>query len=210
MKYLLSVLLALAMLAKLSVAQSPAQPGHFDYYVLNLSWSPEFCATRASSPQCATHPGFVLHGLWPQNRDGTWPANCPSQATAPTNPSAWLKMTPDLSLISHEWSKHGTCTLLNGDAYFALAKKAFESVTVPPLFSRLDHEIAMRPEEIVNMFLAVNPSLSADNLNLSCGNNHLTAIEVCLSKDLDPVRCTALRGCRANSVKITPERIASR
>lgn len=210
MRYFLSVLAVLSLLSMSATAQAPAEPGHFDYYLLNLSWSPEFCATLASSPQCAAHPGFVLHGLWPQNRDGSWPANCSSHAPAPTNPSAWLDMTPDLSLISHEWSKHGTCTLLGGDAYFAQAKKAFQAITIPPLFAKLDHEIAMQPAAIVDLFLEVNPSLSAEDLNLSCGNNHLTAIEVCLSKDLRPVSCTALRRCRANSVKITPERSSRR
>jgi len=186
------------------VAQKPAEPGHFDYYLLNLSWSPEFCATLSSSPQCAAHPGFVLHGLWPQNSDGTWPANCNNHQPAPSEPSAWLAMTPDLSLIEHEWSKHGTCTLLSGDAYFAQAQEAFRSVTIPPLFTGLDHEVAMKPDEIVNLFLAVNPGLKAENLNLSCGNNRLTAMEVCLSKDLRPVSCTALRRCRANVVKVAP------
>jgi ribonuclease T2 len=199
----------LAFLSRPATAQAPAERGHFDYYLLNLSWSPEFCATLASSPQCAAHAGFVLHGLWPQNRDGSWPANCISTAPAPTDPAAWLDMTPDRSLISHEWSKHGTCTLLSGDAYFTLARKAFQSVAIPSLFSNLDHEIAMTPVAILDLFLQANPSLSATDINLSCGNNHLTAIEVCLSKDLRPVSCTALRSCRANSVKITPQKFST-
>ena len=32
-------------------AQEQAAPGEFDFYLLNLSWSPEFCATH-SSPEC--------------------------------------------------------------------------------------------------------------------------------------------------------------
>jgi ribonuclease T2 len=123
-------------------AQSAAEPDHFDYYLLNLSWSPEFCATLASSPQCIAHPGFV---------------------SGPTNPAAWLDITPDLSLISHEWTKHGTCTLLSGDEYFAQARTAFHSVTIPPLFTKLDHELAMKPDAIVNPFVEVDPSLSRAN-----------------------------------------------
>jgi ribonuclease T2 len=113
-------------------------------------------------------------------------------------------------LLAHEWSKHGTCTLLSGDTYFAQARKAFQAVVIPEVFSKLDHEIAMKPDAIVDLFVQANPSLSADSLNLSCGNNHLTAMEVCLSKDLRPASCTALRRCRANSVKITPRQSATR
>jgi ribonuclease T2 len=37
---------------------------------------------------------------------------------------------------------------------------------------------------------------------VSCGNNNLTAIEVCLDKSLHPVPCTAIRSCRANTVRV--------
>src|ERR1700729_345831 len=54
----------------------PASPQNFDYYLLNLSWSPEFCYSHPSATECAGRPAFVLHGLWPQNTDGTYPQNC--------------------------------------------------------------------------------------------------------------------------------------
>ena len=48
--------------------ESPVATGSgFDYYLLNLSWSPEFCYSHPNAPECASHPAFVLHGLWPQN-----------------------------------------------------------------------------------------------------------------------------------------------
>lgn len=190
-------------------AQNPAEPGHFDYYLLNLSWSPEFCAKLASSPQCAAHPGFVLHGLWPQNRDGSWPANCVTHAAGPTNPSAWLDITPDLSLIAHEWTKHGACTTLNGDTYFTIARQAYHSITIPQRFLEVDHEITMTPDEILGQFLQANPSLSSGDINLDCEKDHLAAIEFCFGKDLRPVSCTALRACQAKTVKITAQ-IAAR
>lgn len=204
MKHVLLVLATPVLLSMCASAQAPAEPGHFDYYLLNLSWSPEFCAKLASSPQCASHPGFVLHGLWPQNRDGSWPANCPTHAPGPTNPSAWLDITPDLSLIAHEWTKHGACTTLDGDTYFMLARQAYHSITIPQRFLEVDHEMTMTPDEILGQFLNGNPSLLSGNLNLDCENDHLTAIEFCLGKDLRPVSCTALHACQANAVKIAP------
>ena len=196
----------LAALSGTARGQQPAEPGHFDYYLLNLSWSPEFCATLASSPQCAMHSGFVLHGLWPQNRDGTWPANCVTHAPGPTNPAAWLDITPDLSLITHEWTKHGACTTLNGDTYFMLARQAYHSIAIPSRFVTVDRQITMKPEEIVDLFLRANPSLSAEDINISCENEHLSAVEVCLSKGLLPVSCTALKPCQASAITITPQK----
>ena len=51
----------------------PAAP--FDYYLLSLSWAPNFCASHQSdhSSECAAgnHAAFVLHGLWPQSNSRT-------------------------------------------------------------------------------------------------------------------------------------------
>ncbi|HEY6965418.1 MAG TPA: hypothetical protein VI407_09380, partial [Erythrobacter sp.] len=48
-------------------------------YTLALSWSPEFCRTRADDPahavQCSGENGsfgLVVHGLWPESAKG-WP-----------------------------------------------------------------------------------------------------------------------------------------
>ena len=57
------------------------KPGLFDFYVLVLSWSPEYCASAGGSDpqQCSVGRklGFVLHGLWPQYNRG-YPSNCSS------------------------------------------------------------------------------------------------------------------------------------
>src|SRR5271168_3146820 len=60
--------------AALALEPTATQP--FDYYLLNLSWSPEFCATHPTATECAQHPAFVLHGLWPQNTAGPFPQHC--------------------------------------------------------------------------------------------------------------------------------------
>src|SRR5690606_37710233 len=54
--------------------------GEVDYYVMALSWSPNWCAPQVDargSPQCdgSTDFGWVLHGLWAQHEDG-WPQDC--------------------------------------------------------------------------------------------------------------------------------------
>ena len=88
----------------------------FDYYLLNLSWSPEFCHSHPDAPECATHSTFVLHGLWPQNYDGTYPENC-SSASGPSDPAAYRDIYPDQGLLQHEWRTHGTCSGLSADPF---------------------------------------------------------------------------------------------
>ena len=190
-----------------SAAKSHKHPSHspakFDFYLLNLSWSPEFCLTHHGNKQCALHSTFVLHGLWPQNNDGTWPQNC-SNAPGPANPAQYSDIYPDVSLLQHEWSKHGTCSGLSPDAYFSAARRAFQSIKVPPRLAGLTSPVSMKPEEILSLFTESDPQIPRPAAALSCGNNDLTAFEVCLDKNFAPVACSGVRSCRANSVRITP------
>ncbi len=198
------ILLSMLYLPVKADSQEKGEPGKFDFYLLNLSWSPEFCSIQGTSPQCAAPPGFVVHGLWPQNNDGSYPVFC-SERAGPTHPERNLDITPDRSLLEHEWNKHGTCTTLAPDDFFSLEHKAYQSLTIPKLFNELGHEVMLKPAEILSMFAKANPSFPEGSIVLSCGNNRLTAIEACLAKDgLRPIACQGLKGCRAQVVRITP------
>ena len=110
----LRVLAALAVLPLLLLAACAAptparaqEPGRFDYYLLALSWSPEYCASRNGARdklQCVERQyGFVTHGLWPQFEKG-YPSRCPtsqsvSRATGILSPATFLLMC----LIPHRW-----------------------------------------------------------------------------------------------------------
>lgn len=195
------------MLTGFAPAQNPAEPGKYDYYLLTLSWSPEFCSIKGTSPQCAAHPGFIVHGLWPQNFDGTYPASCDLSRPGPAHPEENMDITPDASLLEHEWGKHGTCTTLTPDAFFGMERKAFHSVVIPPFFAKLDHEIEMRTDEIVMEFSRANPTFPPGSVVVSCSQRKLSAVEVCLSKDgLKAIACRgADPGCRAPEISVVPE-----
>lgn len=187
-----------------ALAQSPpASPQTFDYYLLNLSWSPEFCHSHAGKPECAQHLAFVLHGLWPQNADGSYPQNC-SNAPGPADPSKYSDIYPDPGLLQHEWKTHGTCSGLSPDAFFTAARQAVQLVKIPPTLTQLGHQISLPPAQILGLFTTANPAISSASLALSCGNNYLTAVEVCLDKKLAPTQCGPIRSCRANTVRIPP------
>ena len=199
-----------------------AAPGQFDFYLLDLSWSPEFCHNvevlplsertgrrqrrlQDAATECGTPHGFVLHGLWPQNFSGTWPANCGTEA-GPSSYTPYLKDTPSLTLLQHEWSKHGTCSGLAPDPFFTTADHAFESVKVPALLQSVNQPLQLKTADILTAFYQANPTYPRGSIALSCGRNFLTAIEVCLSKDgLHPVACQNIHSCGATVVKVAPE-----
>ena len=181
------------------------QPGAFDYYVLELSWSPEFCHSHPTKPECASGRfGFVVHGLWPQNASG-YPENC-STAPGLSDPLRMADIMPDAGLVAHEWTTHGTCSGLDADAYFKLVRQAFESVKVPSRLKNPTLGFSVTPQELKEEFSASNPRLKAVDLAVSCGNNYLTGIDICFDKQLQPRACEGLRDCRANSIKVAPVR----
>ena len=179
-----------------------SQPGVFDFYLFTLSWSPEFCATHAGSPECSSHPGFVVHGLWPQNNNGTYPENC-SSAPGPANPQQYTNLLPTASLVEHEWSTHGTCSGLAPDAYFGEIGTAFHALHIPADFSGAHQPANLTPSAIISDFTSANPGLPPGSVAISCGKNYLTAVEVCLSKKLQPEACQSVHTCGATLVKIT-------
>ncbi|WP_353073592.1 ribonuclease T2 [Tunturiibacter gelidiferens] len=184
-------------------AIEPITTQPFDFYLLNLSWSPEFCHSHPTATECAQRPAFVLHGLWPQNTNGGYPQNC-STDPGPRDPSSYSDIYPDPGLLRHEWRTHGTCSGLSPDAFFTLARIAYKAVAVPPTLAQLNHQISLTPAQLIDLFQTANPSIPAASLAISCGNNYLTAVEVCLDKRAQPTPCGPVRSCRANSVRITP------
>lgn len=181
-----------------------AAPGSFDFYLLNLSWSPEFCATHGNSPECGRGLGFVVHGLWPQYDNGDYPEHC-SDAPGPSNPQAYTDMIPTAGLLEHEWQTHGTCSGLSPDAFFASVRRAYTNVKIPAGIGTGRDAAGVTPDQLLARFAQANPRFPAGSFALSCGNNRLTAIGVCLSKTLQPESCQSVRTCRANAIRITPQ-----
>jgi ribonuclease T2 len=185
-------------------AQEKGEPGKFDFYVMNLAWGPAFCSVPGAGAECKAPRGFVLHGLWPQNYDGSYPVNC-SDRPGPTRPKQYFDITPDLPLLDHEWSKHGTCTTMSPEEFFALEHYAFHSVRIPRKLRELKHEVPMRPKDVLDLFAKANPWFPQGSVVVSCEKERLTAVEVCMAKvGLLPISCVGLRGCSADAIKIAP------
>jgi ribonuclease T2 len=182
-----------------------SQPGVFDYYVFALSWSPEFCHGHPGKPECQSgHHGFVVHGLWPQFVKG-YPEKCTAEPGL-SDPSSISDLMPDPSLVEHEWTTHGTCSGLDADHYFKLIRQAYASIKIPERLTAPTRAFSMTPQDVKQEFLQANPQLNAEDLTVSCGNNYLTAVSVCMTKTLEPTACEALRDCHANTIRIPPVR----
>ena len=183
-------------------------PGDFDYYLLTLSWAPEFCATHSgntSSSECdpKRHFGFVVHGLWPENDNGSYPQGCaPAQPVAQQTVQHMLAIMPARGLIQHEWATHGTCSGLAAQDYFADVEKAFRQLQVPPEYRAPAHVVQASPAEIEQKFAEAN-HVPAGDFRVSCTGTEFVAIEACLTKDLQYRQCgSGLRDCRAPQVTI--------
>ena len=167
------LVLAIWLATLAATVHSEAQPGDFDFYVLALSWSPTWCATAedaAESPQCNADAGlgFVLHGLWPQFEAG-YPEFCdPPERPSRDLIASALDIMPDRGLVAHQWRKHGTCSGLDPETYFATARAAFEQIEIPARFDRPAGDERFSPADIESAFAGANPELQPDGLAVIC------------------------------------------
>lgn len=172
-----------------------AAPGDFDYYVLALSWSPNFCDAdrdrrRTSPAQCAKAQGFIVHGLWPQWRAGGWPERCRADSEVPPAvKDRAMAITPDRRLIEHQWDRHGVCTAEDSAGYFALAAEARRRVAIPPILEGARQRLRIATPELERLFAEANPGLTPDAIAVVCRPN--LEVRVCLDRRLDFTACGA-------------------
>ncbi|WP_420465888.1 ribonuclease T2 family protein [Panacagrimonas sp.] len=174
-------------------SSSPEAP-NFDYWVLALSWSPEYCASDAAKPgsrQCAQPREFIVHGLWPQYERG-YPEFCDTQTRVPERIADQLgELVPDRGLVYYQWKKHGSCSGMTPDDYFARLERAGRSVVVPGALLR---QAATRPVERIALesaFIAANPAVTPAAITFHCRGAFLREVRICLDHGLQPRTCGA-------------------
>lgn len=178
--------------------------GEFDYYVMALSWSSNWCALEGDArgeDQCLPGQGltFTLHGLWPQYESG-WPAYCRTEMRDPSRAQsgAMADIMGGAGLAWYQWKKHGRCTGLSAAEYFATARKALESVKQPEVFSKINKALNVPAAVVEEAFLAANPQLGKDMVTVTCKAGMIQEVRLCLTKDLQPRRCgnDTIRDCK--------------
>lgn len=188
--------------------------GEFDYYVVALSWSPNWCLREGDakgSPQCAaeTDHGWILHGLWPQFHQG-YPSFCKTIERAPSR-----RMTAEMAdimgtggLAWHQWKKHGSCTGLSAAAYYELSRAAYARIKRPEVFRKLDRMVKLPASVVEEAFLKANPNMEKDGVTITCLANQIQEARICMSRDLEPVPCgrDVVRDCRMQKAIFAPLR----
>ena len=106
-----------------------------------------------------------MHGLWPQFFTGKYPVDCTNDPP-PADLAKDLDLIPELGLLQHEWSKHGTCAGVGGDQFFVLEHQAFHALKTPPALLRLTQPISLAPSQLLADFYQVNPAFPQGSLAL--------------------------------------------
>jgi len=191
------------------LAASPGGPARaegdtavaFHYYIMALSWSPAWCALEGAAegaPQCDAGHGWILHGLWPQHERG-YPSDCAAVVPDPSRAAtaAMADIMGSGGLAWYQWRKHGRCAGLRADAYFALARDAYESVARPDVFRRLERDVRLPASVVEEAWLQANPGLAPDMLTVTCRSGYVQEVRICLTKGLVPRHCGAdvVRDC---------------
>ena len=171
-------------------------PGDFDFYVLALSWSPDYCAgSNVNDPQqCSIGKklGFVLHGLWPQYTRG-YPSDCSNVNLPKAVQQEFSNLYPNAKLYTHEWNKHGTCSGLKPAAYLALSKSVKESISIPKDYRSPAKAFRTTLADLKATFVAANVALHEDALVVQCSGSgrFLQELRVCFSREGAPIACSA-------------------
>ncbi|KAJ0975327.1 hypothetical protein J5N97_017292 [Dioscorea zingiberensis] len=104
---------------------------NFDFFYFVQQWPGSYCDTQQSCcyPSNGKPPAdFGIHGLWPNNNDGSYPSNCdPNTPFNPSKQTGHHLLAPGQqwqnTFWAHEWEKHGTCSesVLDQHDYFLTA-----------------------------------------------------------------------------------------
>lgn len=207
--------LALALAALILAGLAPAGAAErVDHYVLALSWSPTYCASRkpADEPlQCGLDADrtFIVHGLWPNTADAA-PSYCRTGARPPSRRvvDGVLDIMPSPGLVRYQWKKHGTCSNLSPADYFAVMRRAREKVQVPAGLATIRETIRVRPEVLRAAFLKANPGMKEDGIYIACRGDDLVDVRICLTPDLGFRACpgVARQRCRTKVLEVDPPR----
>ncbi len=190
-----SLVAPLAFIPGIVSAQRQGTPGKFDFYVLALSWSPDYCASKGDSDpqQCGAGKklSFVLHGLWPQYQKG-YPANCSTEEMPSSLKQQFPGLFPSAKLYDHEWRKHGTCTGQTPVQYLTLSKQFKDSVVIPTAYQRPQKPFRTTINGLKQDFSKANSRINADSVAPSCSGSgrFLQEVLICYSKDGNPIPCS--------------------
>jgi ribonuclease T2 len=172
------------------------QLDNFDYFILSLSWSPDYCATDGENDvqQCAVGRklGFVLHGLWPNYTRG-YPSYCTEEKLPQELEDQFNGLFPSDKLYDHEWEKHGTCSGLSPENYLLASQQLKATTIIPDAYQAPEAPFRTTSQELQAEFASSNPDFSESSVAVYCSGSgrFLKEIFVCYANDGSPTVCSA-------------------
>jgi len=152
----------------------------FDFYLLTFPVSRNSVRPTGSS-RVRRGLGVVVTRTMAADASGDYPRIAATHR-GPRIRKPTRNIIPNVSLVEHEWQTTAPVSGLEADAYFAAARSAFTGLKILPISHRWRCQRGY-PCTIAGTFAKSNAAYPAGSIALSCGNNRLTAIEVCLRKD---------------------------
>jgi len=155
-----------------------------DYYMLALSYSPQFCYKHrqpSQNIQCKDNKfEFIVHGLWPQktnaNNKCEHPRNCLQTSVDDKTIIQNLCIMPSPTLINQEWQKHGSCSFNNPAEYYKNIQSLWNNLNKPAFNKNKNLTV----QDIKQEFIKINKNLLADNINVELQNKRfLSEVRIC-------------------------------
>jgi len=186
------VLLAALLFAVSCQSFSLRKSASFDFFIFVQEWNPNI-----------TQDYFTIHGLWPQNNNGSYPAYCGGPNFTTTAISDLLS-TMDLvwpsdtgnntDFWSHEWDKHGSCsgydehtffqTVINLHAKFNVLAALAQSNITPGGNNKFDRDAV---QDAIHTNIGSYPSLN-------CNRTALSELGLCVTQSLSLQDCPTNMG----------------
>ncbi|KAJ0395886.1 hypothetical protein P43SY_002017 [Pythium insidiosum] len=192
----------------------PHAAPQFDFYVLAVSWQPEFCHGKEQEYPGCTVPRdywrshFTMHGLWPEREHGKHPGFChgpefdPAAVESAVGLDNLMQFWPNVKIAAgsadyvsfwrHEWTRHGTCSGLEQAAYFSRAVDIVRNATLTT--PQLVQQNVGKSVSASELRAAFKREVSRDgdgDVALKCDHgNHLSQAFTCWEKDAknQPIR----------------------
>ena len=111
-------------------------------------------------------------------------------------------------LAWHQWKKHGRCSGLSSQDYFALSREAYERVSRPEILRKLTDPVRLPASVIEEAFLEANPDLSKDMITITCRDRYIQEARICMTRSLEPRVCgrDVIRDCDLQNAQFDPIR----
>ncbi len=190
----------------------------YDYIIFTQVWPGSYIQEGNITGTNFTNNYFVIHGLWPNYYNGSYPTYCQPNATLNVTALApiltnltefWTDFVNPEQFWAHEWTKHGTCvgnnTLLDSEiSYFTEGLEQrnrfdlyeiFCSCGIYPSNTKCYNTKFM--QDCVDQHVGFATVLICDS------DDTLEEVQICLDKGLKPFSCPAnlyKYGCKSSSI----------